>query len=392
MRLPSVLAAVLLLSVFVASTWAELEFPKGSTVRLKKDAPLLFKDKEARTGKAGESFTVVQHNTATKRVYVLATDGDGKQVALNVEDDAVEFAPYDVSRLRAALLPLCEAEKPDLAGAAKIVGQAAVEAPSEPQVQEYRAAIRAAQAAQEKVLAANKETEDAKQRVAQLSKSAWAARNNIADPQGGFARSQQMKAEAEQVTATAKTDREKAATDLEAAKKNLAETLRKSVSTPYVDQPARIVASPASTATEGKPHSNADSAPARKDGGAVAQPPLMQDIDKLPEAITVPMSGGQYGDGTRYRFIGPATQMTADFLMVANPVTKQAFGMFLFGDPKKAQALSVEPGTMIEAVIRFKFFKDITLLSGATQRMPVFECIGFGPVGGRFTDTSKVQE
>lgn len=107
------IAVVSLLSVFTCSLSAQTVFPKDSKVRLTKDTPLLFKTEQTRIGKAGETFTVIQHNTATKRVFVLATDAAGKQVALNVADDAVEPVPVATAKPQTAPEPSVSASEYD---------------------------------------------------------------------------------------------------------------------------------------------------------------------------------------------------------------------------------------------------------------------------------------
>jgi len=157
-------------------------------VRLSKDAPLLFKDETYRTGKALETFVVLQHDTTSKRIFVLGLNSAGKQIVLNVADEAVEFAPFDVEKLRSSLLVLTE--RSDFANAVAIVEAASVKAPNDSRIQEYRGSLLAAKVAYERVLGAIKDAEVVKKRVAELSKNAWAARNNFLDPNGGFARSQ----------------------------------------------------------------------------------------------------------------------------------------------------------------------------------------------------------
>jgi hypothetical protein len=202
-------------------------FPKGAQVRLNKETPLLFKDETYRTGEVSETFVVLQHDTTSKRVFILGSNSAGKQVAFNVTDDAVEFAPYDVEKLRATLAPFTE--KSDFINAAAIVEAAAVKAPTDSRIQEYRFQILAAKAAYEKVLSAMRDAEGVKKRVAALSKDAWAARNNFLDPNGGFARSQKMRAEAEKLAADSNQENAQATTEWESAKSSLSSVLGKAV-------------------------------------------------------------------------------------------------------------------------------------------------------------------
>jgi hypothetical protein len=132
-----------------------------------------------------------------------------------------------VERLRATLAPLTE--KSDFINAAALVEAAVVKAPNDSRIQEYRLQILAAKAAYEKVLSAIKGAEAVKKRVAQLSKDAWAARNNFLDPNGGFARSQKMRAEAEKLVADSNQEKAEATNEWESAKSSLSSVLGKPV-------------------------------------------------------------------------------------------------------------------------------------------------------------------
>ena len=99
-------------------------------------------------------------------------------------NDAVEFALRRWA-LRAALLQF--SAKDDLVSAVKAVDAAAMKAPNDTRIQSYRISVVAAKEAQDKVLlAAAQYAEKVKVKIAQLSKDAWAARNNFLDSNGGF--------------------------------------------------------------------------------------------------------------------------------------------------------------------------------------------------------------
>ncbi|MEA3207752.1 MAG: hypothetical protein QOE70_809 [Chthoniobacter sp.] len=110
-------SSVIVLGLVVASgSWgarliAAGPFEKDAKVRLARDAPLLFQDKPLRNGRAGELFTVLKHDPAAHKVFLLATGGDGKPVALNVAEDCVErlfppwLTPAEVRLLTAASDP-----------------------------------------------------------------------------------------------------------------------------------------------------------------------------------------------------------------------------------------------------------------------------------------------
>jgi hypothetical protein len=65
----------------------------GSEVTLRRDATLTFRNQPYDTGKVGQRFKVLDYRASEKRVYVLAKDRTGKDIALAVEADAVVASP-----------------------------------------------------------------------------------------------------------------------------------------------------------------------------------------------------------------------------------------------------------------------------------------------------------
>ena len=76
--------------------WAA-DLSPGDRVALVKDTPLYFSTTTVvRTGKSGEQFTVIAARPAEHRVFLSARDASGKEIALNVGDDAVVLAQKGV--------------------------------------------------------------------------------------------------------------------------------------------------------------------------------------------------------------------------------------------------------------------------------------------------------
>lgn len=82
-----------LLLLFALCSVAVAEFHSGERVRLTNDEPLYFKDAVHRKGTSGEEFVVHTHNTKTGKVFVIITDTGGKQMALNIRQEALASIP-----------------------------------------------------------------------------------------------------------------------------------------------------------------------------------------------------------------------------------------------------------------------------------------------------------
>ena len=85
MTLIAFLASLLLSGI----GWAA-DLSPGDRVALIKDTPLYFNTTTVvRTGKSGEQFAVIAARPAEHRVFLSTRDPLGKEIALNVSDDAV---------------------------------------------------------------------------------------------------------------------------------------------------------------------------------------------------------------------------------------------------------------------------------------------------------------
>lgn len=211
---------------------AEQVFQKEAEIRLTADTPLLFQNTTTRIGKAGETFTVIQHNTTTKRVYILTTDGAGKKIAVNVADTMVELLPFDIASLRATLLRLFG--KTDFANATTAIEAAVSRAPNDSRVQEYRSCVMAAKEAYDKLLATARKAEAASQRVQQLARNAQVGNrtNPLTGDQSGLGRAQNMKQESDRITAAVNAEIEQANAGWDAAKKRLTNALAQPLEIP----------------------------------------------------------------------------------------------------------------------------------------------------------------
>lgn len=199
--LATIVAAVFTVPVVAAP------FEKDSEVRLKANVPLKFQEQEYRQGKAGEVFTVLQYNPATKAVYVLGTDGSGKPVALNLPEDAVELAPFDIGRLAAKVQQFRANGHLDQALAT--VDQSIRAGRKEPQVAAFRVALARAQSAAAQLETANRAAEAAGQRVQQMRKNAQVAQspNRLnRNDNSGAARAQDILRQADELSEAAAKD------------------------------------------------------------------------------------------------------------------------------------------------------------------------------------------
>jgi hypothetical protein len=345
---------------------AEQSFPKDAEVRLTTDTPLLFQSTTSRVGKAGEIFTVIQHNTTTKRVYILTTDGTGKQVALNVAETALEIAPLNLSNLRITLQGLLD--KTDFDKAAKVVEAAASRAPNDPQLREYQSLVLAAKEAHDKLIAAAKKAEAANQRVQQLARNAQVGNrtNPLTGDQSGIGRAQQMRQEADRITAAMNKEIEQANAGWDAAKHRLITALNQSSgprTSPKMDDGGNPLPTPDELAAN---------------AGEKEKSPLADAVGKFVPDGAKAADAEVLKQGKFYQHYCKVFQVTNEFLMVDKTgVGEQPWAMLLFADPKKIEGVSVERGGWITAIVQFKEFKSIPMASGGEQRMAIFSCVGF---------------
>ncbi len=107
MKMAARTAPLLFVALLLGTTVRSMGFEKGIEVRLTKPTSLSFRDKPFRAGTVGEIFSVIDHRTAEGKIFVLTTGPDGKPLALNLPDDAVErafpprFSPEDAALLAA---------------------------------------------------------------------------------------------------------------------------------------------------------------------------------------------------------------------------------------------------------------------------------------------------
>ena len=81
---------LLLSSISNGANPTEQPFQKGDEVVVNHDVPVYFYDKVDHTAVKGEKITVFQHNTEKHCVYFLSKDPSGKQIALRIDEAALE--------------------------------------------------------------------------------------------------------------------------------------------------------------------------------------------------------------------------------------------------------------------------------------------------------------
>ena len=74
------------------------DFKAGDEVQITRAAPLTFNGKTYRDATIGDRFKVLAYRPAEKRVYLGLRDSEGKDFAVAVEEDAVEFVRAAVNR------------------------------------------------------------------------------------------------------------------------------------------------------------------------------------------------------------------------------------------------------------------------------------------------------
>jgi hypothetical protein len=121
---------------------------EGTQIRLWKEAPVLSGDKPLRTGKQGETFTVLKHEGG--RIYVSP---DGKPSTLSVAENVVELVPLELKSVAGQARIACN--RGDYLVAATGVGGAYVRGAHDARVKPLYDAIREASEASTAVQAAD---------------------------------------------------------------------------------------------------------------------------------------------------------------------------------------------------------------------------------------------
>jgi hypothetical protein len=95
---------VLLLVAMLVSTYANAaSFAEGDQIKVTRAAPMFFRSEKYRDGNEGETFNVLAYRPELKKVFVLAKGKDGKDLALSIDETAVQLVPADpVAALAAA--------------------------------------------------------------------------------------------------------------------------------------------------------------------------------------------------------------------------------------------------------------------------------------------------
>jgi hypothetical protein len=102
------------------------EFKAGDKVRITRAATLTFNGKTYRDAAIGDRFNVLAYRPAEKRVYLGLRDSEGKDFAVAVEEDAVEFVRAAVNRAPTAAKAIGNTSATDQrAMAAKVAAEVA---------------------------------------------------------------------------------------------------------------------------------------------------------------------------------------------------------------------------------------------------------------------------
>jgi len=369
---PSILArltgaAVLILAV---PAFCQTTFVKDEQVRLTKEAPLYFQDKEVRQGKTGETFTVLQYNAAKKRVYVLGTDESGKPVAYNLPGDALAVVPVDLAGLLQAVESSLKADGG--AEALKAVTKAATSSPGSQPLQQLHAALQSLSTAREKLADSKVVVADAAKKALQLNRNAQvAARPNPLNGRDntGFLRAQAMTQQAQQLVADAAKDSEDAQAAFDKAKQDVTSLIAQARNPVRTEPTASVMAA----------------------GSGAKTLASMMAAYKVKENLEANVRSAQkFIAGNYYRLVGlQISQATSEFLLVYVAGDTQPAALVIFPNPQAVSASPMRREDFIDGVARFVEYRDVPLSSGP-MRLPVFECAGFeDPIGQNFVNTEK---
>ena len=117
------------------------QIQQGDQIKLTREEPLLFHDQVFRAGKEGESFSVLAYHPEQKKVFVLAKDKDGKDVALSVAEDAITVVTKASNKLDEQALAAAKSGKLD--EAKPLIAQAIKSNPTDGGLQAHNTAIAA---------------------------------------------------------------------------------------------------------------------------------------------------------------------------------------------------------------------------------------------------------
>jgi tetratricopeptide (TPR) repeat protein len=128
------------------------QFDAGDTVILTRDENLYFHDRVFQQGRTGDTFQVLAHRPATKKVFLSGTGKDGKQIALSVTEETVEIAAPNYSEVRAFAVAAAKGGK--FGEALQKIDRALKFAPDDESLSELRKLILKVQTAAQELAAA----------------------------------------------------------------------------------------------------------------------------------------------------------------------------------------------------------------------------------------------
>ena len=127
--------AILWLTAFADAA----DVQEGDQIKLIRNESLLFRDQVFRTAQEGELFTVLAYRPAEKRIFVGATDKEGKEIALSIPEDAIVAVQLDSSELQAQAVAAVKAGR--ISDSLRLIARGLRSDPTDPALQQTAKAI-----------------------------------------------------------------------------------------------------------------------------------------------------------------------------------------------------------------------------------------------------------
>jgi len=172
----------------------------GDEVVTVREERLFFKDQPERKAEAGQKFVVAAQRPDLAKVFVMAKNGAGQDIALSVAEAAVSAVPVDVPALLRSAIQAGEAGSK--AVAEQFLARASNASPTEPAVAQIREALVQFSAAQNALSQAAQSAQPERAEAARLRRNAQVVdRPNPFNPSdtSNQERAQQMRQQADQL-------------------------------------------------------------------------------------------------------------------------------------------------------------------------------------------------
>ena len=192
--------AILWLTAFADAA----DVQEGDQIKLIRNESLLFRDQVFRTAQEGELFTVLAYRPAEKRIFVGATDKEGKEIALSIPEDAIVAVQLDSSELQAQAVAAVKAGR--ISDSLRLIARGLRSDPTDPALQQTAKAIARLQTAAEAINRTVEAQKPVAVEAARLRKNAAVIDhpNPLDGNTSGRARAGQMRATADQSETTAR--------------------------------------------------------------------------------------------------------------------------------------------------------------------------------------------